>query len=156
MDEICLARAARGDAGEIFAMQTAAFRALLDKYQDKDTSPGAERPDDTLRRFDEAFTHYYFICLGDVRVGVLRVCDFGRIALLKQMFIQPRYQGRGYAQQAIRLAEALYPKAEEWRLDTILQEEKLCYLYEKMGYRRTGETQNIREGMDLVFYAKRV
>lgn len=54
----------------------------------------------------------------------------------------------------IRLVEAIYPNATRWELDTILQEEKLCYLYEKMGYKKTGQTEEIKKGMDLVFYAK--
>ena len=58
--------------------------------------------------------------------------------------------------QAIRQVEALYPQAARWELDTILQEAKLRHLYEKMGYRSTGRTQRIQEGMDLLFYAKQV
>ena len=54
----------------------------------------------------------------------------------------------------MRIAESLYPNAGRWELDTILQEQKLCHLYEKMGYRKTGKTQRIKDGMDIVFYAK--
>lgn len=54
------------------------------------------------------------------------------------------------------MAEALYPSALRWELDTILQEEKLCHLYEKMGYRQNGRTEEIKENMTLVFYAKDV
>ena len=32
--------------------------------------------------------------------------------------------------------------------------EKLCYLYSKMGYQRTGEIEHIKEGMDIVFFEK--
>jgi hypothetical protein len=39
-------------------------------------------------------------------------------------------------------------------LDSIKQEEKSCYLYEKMGYEKTGKVTNIKEGMDLIDYAK--
>lgn len=87
-------------------------------------------------------------------IGALRVCNFGQLCKLKQIFILPEYQDRGYAQQAMRIAESLYPNAGRWELDTILQEQKLCHLYEKMGYRKTGKTQRIKDGMDIVFYAK--
>ena len=66
----------------------------------------------------------------------------------------PEYQGLGYAQEAIRLVEAVYPNASRWRLDTIEQEAKLCHLYEKLGYQKTGQTKQIKDGMDLVFYEK--
>ena len=35
-----------------------------------------------------------------------------------------------------------------------LQEQKNCYLYEKLGYRKTGKTQIINEKLTLVFYEK--
>ena len=60
----------------------------------------------------------------------------------------------GYATQAIRQMEKLYPNAALWQLDTIMQEEYLCRLYERIGYRKTGQVESVREGMDLVFYEK--
>lgn len=47
------------------------------------------------------------------------------------------FQGRGIAQEAIRLCEEIHGK-KVWKLETILQEKKNCHLYEKMGYRKTG------------------
>ena len=32
--------------------------------------------------------------------------------------------------------------------------EKLCGMLEKMGYTKTGQVENIKDGMDLVYYAK--
>ena len=87
-------------------------------------------------------------------IGALRVCDFDSLCKLKQIFILPQYQGHGYAQKAMIMAETRYPAAVRWELDTILQEEKLCYLYEKMGYEKTGQIIRIKDGMDIVFYAK--
>lgn len=66
----------------------------------------------------------------------------------------PQEQGKGYAQQAMRLVEAMYPQATRWELDTIKEEKALCYLYEKMGYRLTGEEKTIKDGMTIVYYAK--
>ena len=152
--EITLNKATIEDAREIYDLQIKSFRALLEKYQDYDFSPGAERLERTMQRMAEPITDYYFITCGEKHIGALRVCDFKELLKLKQIFILPEYQGHGYAQKAIRLVEALYPNAERWQLDTILQEEKLCYLYEKMGYRKTGKTQRIQDGMDIVFYEK--
>jgi hypothetical protein len=36
---------------------------------------------------------------------------------LKQIYILPKYQGNGYAQQAIIMIELLYPEAKHWELD---------------------------------------
>jgi hypothetical protein len=70
------------------------------------------------------------------------------------MFILPVFQGNSYAQAAIKQAERLYPETTKWVLDTIKQEKKLCHLYEKMGYKLTGVEENIKLGMDIVYYAK--
>lgn len=59
-------------------------------------------------------------------------------------------------EKTICQAEGKYPESVLWKLETILQEPKLCHLYEKMGYRRTGKTERVKDGMDLVYYEKEV
>ncbi|MDE5858832.1 MAG: N-acetyltransferase, partial [Oscillospiraceae bacterium] len=60
----------------------------------------------------------------------------------------------GYAQRAIKEAENIHGNGG-WELDTILQERGNCYLYEKMGYRQTGQTKIINERMTIVYYEKK-
>ena len=152
--EINLNKASSSDYEEIYNMQTVSFKPLLEKYQDYEFSPGAEKIEKTRQRLEESFTDYYFICLGDMHIGAIRICRFDSLCKLKQIFILPDFQGKGYAQQAIMLAESLYPDAKRWELDTICQETKLCHLYEKMGYAKTGKIQHVKDGMDIVDYAK--
>lgn len=152
--DITLTKASVSDCTELYEMQIASFKALLDKYQDYEFSPGAEKPERTLQRLQESFTDYYFICLAGKHIGAVRICHFGTLCKLKQIYILPAFQGNGYAQKAIALAEALYPDAKRWEVDTIMQEEKLRHLYEKMGYLKTGKVENIKDGMDIIFYAK--
>ena len=151
---ISLEKAARVDIPQLHTMQVEAFQPLLDIYQDFDLSPAAESVEKIIARFEQPFTTYWFITLDGQRVGGLRVCDFGERCRLSPMFILPGYQGRGIAQKAITLMEQQYPDAKVWELDTILQEAKLCHLYEKMGYKATGRVEHIKEGMDIVFYEK--
>lgn len=142
------------DAQELYALQIKAFKALLEKYQDYYFSPGAEKLERTIQRLCDPATDYYFISLEGKHIGALKICHFEKLCELKQICILPEYQGYGYAQKAIKIAESLYQTVEKWELDTILQEEKLCYLYEKIGYRKTGRVKPIKNGMDLVFYTK--
>ena len=151
---IKIEKAVYEDCTEIYEMQIISFRALLEKYQDYDTNPGAEKPERTVQRFNEPATDFWIILLEGKRIGAIRICNFGTLCKLKQIFILPEYQNRGYAKEAISLAEAFYPGATRWELETILQEEKLCHLYETMGYMKTGRIEKIKEGMDLVYYAK--
>ena len=151
---ISLSKAGTGDCKELYGLQIKSFADLLEKYQDFDFSPGAEKVKKTKKRLKEINSDYYFICLDGVHIGAIRIVKLDKLCRLKQIYILPEYQNKGYAQQAIIAAEALYPKANRWELDTIKQESKLCYLYEKMGYKRTGHEKDIKDNMTLVFYAK--
>lgn len=154
--EIKLVRADVSQAGEIHAMQIEAFRELLEKYQDFTTNPGAESVEKVEVRLKQDTTYFYFICLGETKVGAVRVVDAkesGKNKRISPIFVLPQFQGRGIAQEAIRLCEEVYG-SENWELETILQEPKNCHLYEKMGYRRTGRTKVVNERLTLVFYQK--
>jgi RimJ/RimL family protein N-acetyltransferase len=151
---VVLRKAALADAGELYALQIEAFAPLLEKYRDYATNPGAEAIGRTVARLGEPDSFYYFIRLGEINIGAIRLIQTGDLCKLKQIYILPEHQGHGYAQQAIALAEALHADSAHWELDTIKQEAKLCHLYEKLGYRRTGEEKQIKDGMTLVFYRK--
>lgn len=105
----------------------------------------------------QEFTDYYFIRLNDKNIGVIRIVKLNdNTCRISPMLILPAYQGKGYAQQAIIEIESFYPEANYWELDTVKQEAKLCYLYEKMGYRATGKEVDIQEGMTIIYYTKEV
>lgn len=151
-----LLRADIEDAEELHAMQIESFRELLDIYQDFDTNPGCEPVEKVEFRLRQDFTYYYFICLGTRKVGAIRIVDRKENGVNKRIspiFILPEFRGQGIAQKAIRMCEELHG-SEGWELDTILQEPKNCYLYEKMGYRRTGAEKVINDKLTLVFYEK--
>lgn len=155
--EVTLLRANVGDAKELHAMQVEAFKELLEKYQDFDTSPANENMDKVEVRLKQDFTYYYFICIGQQKVGAIRIIDEKENRKNKRIspiFILPEFQGKGIAQKAIRLCEEMHGDGN-WELDTILQEPKNCHLYEKMGYRQTGKTRDINDRLTLIFYEKR-
>lgn len=155
--EVTLSRANMDDVEELHAMQVRAFKELLEKYQDFDTNPGNESVGKVGARLQQDFTFFYFICIGQQKVGAVRVVDQkenGKNKRISPIFILPEFQGKGIAQEAIRLCEETHG-SENWELDTILEESRNCYLYEKMGYRRTGRTKVINERLTLVFYEKK-
>ena len=153
---ISLRKATYEDCATIQSIQVKSFIGLLQKYNDFDSSPAAESLETIYQRFEQPYTDYYLIMAGHETVGMLRVCNFGVNCRLSPICILPEYQGKGYATKAIHEMEKLYPEASLWQLDTILQEVHLCSLYEKLGYRKTGEVEHIKEGMDLVFYEKKM
>lgn len=153
--EVSLCRAVPRDAKELHAMQVAAFRGLLEKYQDYSTNPASEGVEKVSLRLRQESTCYYFIYLGDQRAGALRVVDQkdGSRKRISPLFVLPKFRRQGIAQKAIQICEAIHGE-QHWELDTILQEPGNCRLYEKMGYRKTGGTKAINENMTLVFYEK--
>lgn len=151
-----LVRANIQDAENIWMMQIAAFQDLYAKYQDPETNPATETLEKTIIRLEQPCTYYYYIKVEDSVVGAMRVIDHkeeGKYKFLSPIFIMKEFRGRGYAQQAIRLAEKIHGSSG-WELDTILQEKSNCYLYEKMGYKLTGEAKVVNERITLVFYRK--
>lgn len=155
--EINLLRAGIEDAKELHAMQVAAFKELLEKYQDYDTSPASESVEKVEARLKQDFTYYYYICIGQQKAGAVRIVDSketGKNKRISPIFVLPEFQGKGIAQEAIRLCEEAHGNGN-WELDTILQEPKNCHLYEKMGYRQTGKTEVVNDRLTLVFYEKK-
>lgn len=155
--EVKLLRANVSDAKEIHTMQIESFKELLEKYQDFDTNPGNESVERVEARLKQDFTFYYFICIGQQKVGAIRIVDKKEVGSNKRispLFVLPEFQGKGIAQEAIRLCEEMHGNGN-WELETILQEPKNCHLYEKMGYRQTGKIEVINERLTLIFYEKK-
>ena len=150
-----LDKATDADAQLIFDMQVKAFMPLLEKYKDDDTSPANETIDRVFRRINYPAGGFYKILHDDVLVGA--ICIYWKEETqfwISPMFILPEYQGMGIAQKAIQLIEEQFPQATTWELRTILEEKRNCYLYEKMGYKQTGETKRLNENATLVSYKK--
>lgn len=148
-----LKKAGPQDCEALHAMQVEAFQELLEKYHDTDTNPAAEPLERVEARMAQDTTDYYFIQADGRKAGGVRVQRLPEnVCRVSPIFILPVFQGRGYAQAAMRVLEALYPQAETWRLDTIKEETKLCRLYEKLGYRRTGREEILQPGMTIVYY----
>ena len=153
---IHLKRATLSDAEALHRMQIEAFAGLLAKYQDAAINPACESLDRIREKLGQPYTRYYFILEGRRAVGGIRVVDHGDPSLRKAispLFVLPECRGRGIAQQAIAAVERLHGP-NGWALDTILEEPGNCHLYEKMGFRRTGEVRRINPRMTLVEYEK--
>ena len=87
----------------------------------------------------------FVICDGEVPVGMALYYDLARIGayVFSQLFIDARYQGRGYGLAAAR--QILQRMAADGAFDRVV----LCYidgndaarrLYEKLGFHPTGES----------------
>ena len=152
---ITLKRVELSECEKLWKMQVEAFSELLEKYRDYETSPANEPVSRVEERLKQPFTYYYFIMEGETIVGAIRVVDMkdGSRKRISPVFIMKEFRGKGYAQKAIIAVEELHGR-DNWALDTILQEAGNCYLYEKMGYCRTGVQEIINERMTIIGYEK--
>lgn len=150
-----LKRAGIKDTYTIWKLQRDAFADLFAKYQDYETSPGNETIEKIEARLKQADTFFYFMVENDKIVGAIRVVDTkdGRRKRISPIFVLKEYRNKGYAQSAMREAEHIHGN-DNWELATILQETVNCYLYEKMGYHKTGQIESIHDKMTIIHYEK--
>lgn len=154
---ITLIKAGLNEASLIYEMQIKAFMPLFEKYQDFETSPANEAVERTIERLNQTTTDYYIIKESNIPVGAIRIVrKENNNYRVSPIFILPEYQGKGIAQQVFLMIEDIYNDARRWELDTILQEQGNCYLYNKIGYQKTGEIKQINDRMAIVFLEKRL
>lgn len=155
--ELSLFKAGLNEASMIHEMQIEAFMPLLKKYQDYETSPANETVERIIDRLKQSFTDYYTINNSNVPIGAIRTVRKDNSTFrVSPVFILPEHRGKGFGQKVFSMIEDIYNDAVVWELDTILQEQGNCYLYEKLGYQKTGETKEINEKMTIVYYEKRL
>lgn len=152
---VSLCKANLDDAAILHEMQVKSFMPLLEKYQDYDTNPANESLERVITRFNQSYTDYYLIKYFEDIIGGIRIVKLDKNAYrISPIFILPEHQGKGIAQKVFSEIESIYLDAKSWELDTIMQEDGLCYLYEKLGYRRTGEIKKISDKITIIFYKK--
>lgn len=154
--EVKLKKVEQHELEEVHSLQVASFKSLLEKYQDFETNPAAEPIEKIEFRFSQSFTTYFFIKMKEKKIGAIRIIyhEEGSEIRISPMFIHPDFQNQHLGQKAVLELEKEYQNVDKWTLDTILQEDKLCHFYEKLGYVDTGKREKIRDGMDIIFYEK--
>lgn len=155
---VSLRLASQEDAPTLWKMQVRSFAGLYERYRDTETSPAAEPLEKTQARLAMPDTRYYFILADGETAGAIRVVlsvrgADGALKRISPLFVLPEFRRKGIALAAIREAERLHGETG-WSLDTILQEEGNCRLYERAGYRRTDFVEVVNERMTLVGYGK--
>ncbi len=153
--KITLEKATESDASVLFQMQIDSFSPLLNKYKDYETNPANESIEKTILRINNPSSNYYKMIIDSNLVGAICISkkEIPYKFWISPMFIHPNYQGKGIAQQVLILIEEMFPEARSFELATIL-EERNCFLYEKMGYKRTEVTKKLNDKTTLIYYKK--
>lgn len=101
-------------------------------------------------------TYMFWIMLDGMDVGEIWINIKDGSARLARLFVLKEFQNKGVAQNAIKIAENLFPDYKRWRLDTIKEEKNNCHLYEKLGYIPCGVERRINKRMTIIEYEKRI
>ncbi len=154
--EITLEKAIESDAAVLFQMQIDSFSPLLHKYKDYETNPANEPIEKTIFRINNPSSNFYKMIIDSRLVGAICISqkELPYNFWISPMFIHPIYQGIGIAQKVLILIEEMFPEAQSFELATILEEERNCFLYEKMGYKRTEVTKKLNDKTTLIYYKK--
>jgi len=155
-----LVKATEDDLEELHSLQVEAFMPLYEKYHDDEMSPAKESIDRIREKLTRPNSFFYFVTSEGEKVGVIRIVrDYqspdDSIMHISPLFIRPKFQGKGFGGAAIEAAFRLWDKTSTWRLATIKEEPKNCYLYEKYGFVRTGWEEKINDLMTIVGYERK-
>lgn len=150
---VMLKSAKREDAVKLYELQKEVFKPLYDRYQDHEFSPYTQSFGKFMLKFERG--DGYEIHYGEDIAGCVFIYPRDEKTMYFYIiYIKDAFHNKGIAQYVMERLELMYPQYQVWELTTILEEEKNCYLYEKMGYKKTGETRYINDNMNLVEYHK--
>jgi len=154
---IFLEKLGEKDILEAYEIQKLVFENLYSKYKDE-RSPFIESKSSLLEKIKRPNDYFYFIKKNEKTIGYARVFtnENQTKAKIGPIGILPKNEEQGLGTEAMILIEKEFPTVKEWYLDTILQESKLTHFYTKLGYKKTGRTEKIQEGMDIVFFIKKL
>lgn len=138
-DPVQLILAQKTDALLIHQLKKSAFMPLYEKYHDTETSPALDPPEKVELQLAQEETDYWLIELEGKIVGAVRVVKKKDAHVISPVFIIPQEQNKNVASRALDQLFSMYPEVFTWRLVTIMEEERNCHLYEKLGF--TGQLQ---------------
>ncbi|EOP54539.1 acetyltransferase [Bacillus cereus VDM053] len=141
--EITLEKATENDAEVLFQMQIDSFSPLLNKYKDYETNPANESIEKTILRINNPGSNFYKMIIDSNLVGAICI---SKKEIPYKFWISPMF--------IHLLIEEMFPEARSFELATILEEERNCFLYEKMGYKRTKVIKKLNDKTTLIYYKK--
>lgn len=72
--------------------------------------------------------------------------------LISGLYVMRAYQNKGVGTMAIKFIEKEYPHGKVWTLETPYKSFRNHHFYEKMGYKKVGESNPIKEKSDFYLF----
>lgn len=146
------------DLEKIHAMRIKSFTVLLKRYQGFiEANSESKLKQKSFNFINEPFIDYYIIKSYGITIGVVRIVkNDSKPYCISPIFILAEYFDKEITQEVLHSIGHIYYDIKDWKLDTILQEQANCHLYEKFGYKKTGIAEIINSEMMLVHYEKHI
>ena len=152
------------DVETLIQVQKAAFLPLYEKYHDE-SSPYLRGAEDILMRMNENYRHFTIFYGNEIVGGIFyrvhgkytpeKILGDGEYYLCR-VYVDPKYQNKGVATQAILLCEREFTDAKRVFVDFPADMEKNKRCYEKAGFRDTGERREADIGLTLALFCKEI
>ncbi len=153
--DIIFQRAKLEDAENLLEIQKKSFHEALELYKDYDTNPMFEKIEKISYKIQN---HDYFKIIADgIIIGGINIYkknDFHYY--INRIFIHPDFENLGIGKKAMEFIEKEpdFQDAHIWTLETPHKSFKNHYFYEKLGYIRTGQVEEINENLKLIHFKK--
>ncbi|MBZ9689691.1 GNAT family N-acetyltransferase [Clostridium estertheticum] len=86
---------------------------------------------------------FYKIMLDNKIIGFFWLHgDDSKFYELEDLCIHPEYHNKGFGFKSMKLMEELHPHIKKWVLGTPYYSVRNQHLYEKIGYKKTGQTED--------------
>ncbi|WP_428688109.1 GNAT family N-acetyltransferase [Roseibium sp.] len=135
--EITIGQAVPGDAGELLALQRAAYQSDAEIYQDWTIAPLEETEAQSVQSLQ---TCQVFIARVSGRIaGSVRIELDGTLSKIGRLFVDPEMQGMGLGMSLMQAAEQTFSFATRFQLFTGSRSARNIALYHRLGYRLIAE-----------------
>ncbi|QFT87885.1 Secreted effector protein pipB2 [Bacillus sp. THAF10] len=98
----------------------------------------------------EELTYFKILYKGQLVGGVILTLTGREYGRIDRIYVDPAFQGNGIGSKVMTLIEDTFSTITTWELETSPRQKGNLHFYEKMGYRRTFETE------DEVCYLKKL
>ena len=145
------------DAEEHICLQKKSFLPLLEKYQDGEFSPANITKEKMIRRIEDTQGVYIKVIVENLSVGGVYAYESNnetKEMYLSTIYISPDMQGKHLAQKTLEYLETICSATNNWCLEVPEEESKNRHLYEKFGYKDSGEKIIVNDRLTLLIYKK--
>lgn len=151
---IRLEAAKQSDIPELVQIQKSAFKRLYDIYHDKD-NPYQKGFLEIMDWMENPDITYKKILADGILCGALAYYNNAPGEYyLARIFVQPSFQRKGIATEAMRLCELQFPDAQKFTLDVPVDQEIIKACFVKSGYKDTGERETVNDDLITGIYEK--